>query len=160
MSGLEKRPRRGDRPRKKYDFLAWKTAGSFYKRICDFPPFWGPYFAILANFLQNYAKIGRVQQMRGLRPRQSWGRCPQTPAGGSAPWTPVTCSPRHHRCLLIRGLINRPYGALAFNRRGPFYQKYNVLGEFAVEKQSAKFGCARGRGRCFWPRPARTRFFC
>ena len=56
-------------------------------------PFLGPLFCNFGVILhRNYAKIGRVQQMRGLRPRQSWGRCPQTPAGGSAPWTPVTRS--------------------------------------------------------------------
>ena len=48
MSGLEKRPRRGDRPRKNDDFLAWKTAGSFYERIFDFS-----LFGALSNFQQN-----------------------------------------------------------------------------------------------------------
>ena len=60
--------------------------------IFDFSLFGALILQFWRNFLQNYAKIGRAQQMRGLRPRQSWGRCPQTPAGGSAPWTPVTRS--------------------------------------------------------------------
>ena len=58
MSGLEKRPRRGDRPRENDDFLGWKTAGSFCERIFDFSFLGG----LILHFSRNLAK--KIENMR------------------------------------------------------------------------------------------------
>ena len=58
VCGLEKRPRRGDRPRKNDDFLAWKHAGSFYERIFDFPFFGTLILQFCINFTQKWENKG------------------------------------------------------------------------------------------------------
>ena len=71
----ERRPRRE----------AWRLT-SVNLNYADLRPLFCNFGVILQK---KYTKIGRAQQMRGLRPRQSWGRCPQTPARGAPPpWTP------------------------------------------------------------------------
>ena len=70
MSGLEKRPRRGDRPRKNDDFLAWKTAGSFYERIFDFSIFG-------ALILQFWRNLKRNIKNRGFLAPRGVGTAPE-----------------------------------------------------------------------------------